>query len=149
VKGRWCYSYRAIDRVGNLVDTMLSETRDMDAAKRFFRQAVAVVGRRPARVTTDGHDAYPRAIRETVGTKVRHRHSAYLNTRLEQYHRGIKQRSTHAGFRERLSRFCRAYEELRHQFQCRRRMGQRVRLEDQRRLHFARLVELQLLMIVA
>jgi hypothetical protein len=31
----------------------------------------------------------------------------------------------------------------------RRRMGQRVRLEDQRRLHRARLVELQLLMIVA
>jgi transposase-like protein len=36
VKGRWCYLYRAIDRDGNLVDTMLSETRDMAAAKRFF-----------------------------------------------------------------------------------------------------------------
>jgi len=28
--------YRAIDADGNLVDSMLSETRDMDAAKRFF-----------------------------------------------------------------------------------------------------------------
>ena len=27
-KGRWHYLYRAIDRDGNLVDTMLSETRD-------------------------------------------------------------------------------------------------------------------------
>jgi putative transposase len=54
---------------------MLSETRDMEAAKRFFRQARAVVGSAPARVTTDGHDAYPRAIRETLGTKVMHRHS--------------------------------------------------------------------------
>ena len=26
VEGRWCYLYRAIDRDGNLVDTMLSET---------------------------------------------------------------------------------------------------------------------------
>jgi putative transposase len=65
VKGRWCYLYRAIDWDGNLVDTMLSETRDMEAAKRFFRQARAVVGSAPTRVTTDGHDAYPRAIRET------------------------------------------------------------------------------------
>ena len=40
VKGKWCYLYRAIDRDGNLVDSMLSEKRDMEAAKRFFKQAV-------------------------------------------------------------------------------------------------------------
>jgi len=33
VDGRWCYLYRAIDADGTLVDSMLSETRDMDAAK--------------------------------------------------------------------------------------------------------------------
>src|SRR5215217_3627523 len=33
VRGRWCYLYRAIDRDGNLVDTMLSEHRDMAAAQ--------------------------------------------------------------------------------------------------------------------
>jgi transposase-like protein len=38
VKGKWCYLYRAIDRDGNLVDSMLSATRDMDAAQRFFSQ---------------------------------------------------------------------------------------------------------------
>ena len=32
VKRKWCYLYRAIDREGNLVDSMLSETRDMAAA---------------------------------------------------------------------------------------------------------------------
>jgi putative transposase len=47
VKGKWCYLYRAIDRDGNLVDSMLSEKRDMDAAKRFFKQAVDVVGHSP------------------------------------------------------------------------------------------------------
>ena len=40
VHGRWCYLYRAIDRDGNLTDTMLSATRDMRAAQRFFRSAL-------------------------------------------------------------------------------------------------------------
>jgi putative transposase len=35
VHGKWCYLYRAIDRDGNLVDSRLSEKRDMEAAKRF------------------------------------------------------------------------------------------------------------------
>ena len=61
VHGAWKYLYRAIDRDGALVDVMLSEHRDLAAAKRFFRSAKAVTGVIPDRVTTDGHDAYPRA----------------------------------------------------------------------------------------
>jgi putative transposase len=60
VHGKWCYLYRAIDRDGNLVDSRLSETRDLAAAKYFFQQALSVVGHAPERVTTDGHDSYPR-----------------------------------------------------------------------------------------
>ena len=41
-------------------------------------------------MTTDGHDSYPRAIRTTLGTGVRHRDSQYLDNRLEQDHRGSK-----------------------------------------------------------
>ncbi|MBT6193429.1 MAG: IS6 family transposase, partial [Proteobacteria bacterium] len=37
IKGKDCYLYRAVDRAGNLVDCMLSETRDIGAAKRFLR----------------------------------------------------------------------------------------------------------------
>ncbi len=88
VNGTWCYLYRAIDRDGNLVAVRLSETRDMDGAKQCFTQASQVVGHTPQRVTTDGHDAYPRAIRETLGSDVVHRTSPYLNNRLEQDHRG-------------------------------------------------------------
>ena len=73
VSSQWCYLYRAIDREGNLVDSMLSETRDMDAAQRFFRQARVIAGQTPERVTTDGHTAYPRAIRETLSEKIEHR----------------------------------------------------------------------------
>src|SRR5215212_4792308 len=79
VKGRWCYLYRAIDRDGNLVDSMLSATRDMDAAQQFFRSARSMANSVPTQVTTDGHDSDPRAIRETLGTKVKHRCSAYAN----------------------------------------------------------------------
>jgi transposase-like protein len=83
VDGRWCYLYRAMDADENLVDSMLSATRDMDAAKRFFTRARAVVSHAPEKVTTDGHDAYPRAIRETLSPQVRQRTSRYLNNRLE------------------------------------------------------------------
>src|SRR5260370_38014056 len=61
VKGKWCYLYRAIDRDGNLVDSLLSEKQDMEAAKCFFKQAIEVAGQAPARVPTDGHASYPRA----------------------------------------------------------------------------------------
>ena len=64
VAGRWCYVYRAIDRSGALVDVLFSERRDMAAAKAFFRSAKAVTGITPDRVTTDGHDSYPRAIQD-------------------------------------------------------------------------------------
>lgn len=78
---------------------MLSEKRDMEAAKRFFKQAVDVVGHAPERVTTDGHDSYPRAIRETLGSEVIHRCNPYLNNRLEQDHCGINRVSRYFGSR--------------------------------------------------
>jgi len=92
VNGRWRYRYRAVDRAGNLVEALLSERRDMDAARRFFRQALAVAGELPEQVTTDGHDAYPRTIHETLDETVIHRTSRDKNKRIEQDHRGIKQR---------------------------------------------------------
>jgi putative transposase len=81
VNGQWRYLYRAIDRTGALVDVMFSEHRDMAAAKAFFRSAKTVTGVTPERVTTDGHDSYPRAIRTTLGESVQHRTSRYLNNR--------------------------------------------------------------------
>ena len=112
----WCYLYRAIDREGSLVDSMLSETRDMDAAQRFFRQARVVAGKVPERVTTDGHTSYPRAVRDTLGEEVEHRSNQYLNKRVEQDHRGIKQRyypMRGFGNFDAAARFCRAFDKLR------------------------------------
>jgi len=136
VDGRWCYLYRAIDRDGNLVEALLSEQRDMDAAQRCFAQALDLVGQAPEKVTTDGHDAYPRAIRETLGDGVTHRTSRYKNNRIEQDHRGIKQRYyPMRGFGSFASaaRFCTAFEEQRQYFRAVPRSGQPVSLAERRR----------------
>jgi putative transposase len=111
VRGQWRYLYRAVDRNGNLIDTMLSEHRDMKAVQAFFRSAKATMGSRPDRVTTDGHGSYPRAIRSVLGKKVRHRTSSYLHNRIEQ---------------DAADRFCREHDELHHLLRLRRRHNQTV-----------------------
>jgi putative transposase len=129
VQGRWCYLYRAIDRDGNLVDMMLSESRDMKAAQAFFRSAKATTGFTPDRVTSDGHGSYPRAIWSTLGRRVLHRTSAYLNNRLEQDHRGIKGRiRCMRGFKthDAADRFYREHDELRDFLRARSRHNQCV-----------------------
>jgi putative transposase len=99
-----------------MVDVRLSETRDMEAAQGFFHAAKAVTDVTPERVTTDGHDSYPRAIRTELGEGVQHRTNRYLNNRIEQDHRGIKARyGPMRGFKSHTSavRFCLSFDELR------------------------------------
>jgi transposase-like protein len=64
----------------------------MAATKALLESAKMVTGIIPGRVITDGHDSYPRAIRTTLGACVRQRDGQYLNNRLEQDHRGVKDR---------------------------------------------------------
>jgi transposase-like protein len=140
VDGRWCYVYRALDSTGALVDVLFSERRDMKAARAFFRSARAVTGITPDRVTTDGHDSYPRAIRTELGKGVRHRTSRYLNNRLEQDHRGLKGRyRPMRGFEcpRSAARFCRGHDELRNVLRPRSRHDQHVPA-DRRRVLFLR-----------
>jgi putative transposase len=92
IQGWWQYLYRATDRDGNLVDVRLGATRDFTAAEAFLRSAWTVTGVTPARITTDRHDAYPRAIRNGFGDQMMHRTNRYFNNHLEQDHRGIKRR---------------------------------------------------------
>jgi putative transposase len=141
VRGRWAYLYRAIDRDRNLVDTMLSEHRDMAAAQTFIRSAKAATGITPERVTTDGHGCYMRAIRSTLGRRVVHRTSAFKNNGLEQDHRGVKGRTRcMRGFKSFTSaeRFCRGYDELRHVLRYPTHHNQPVPASRRRLLHLRR-----------
>jgi transposase-like protein len=69
VKGRWTYLYRAVDRLGQTVDFLLSERRDVMAAKRFFSKAIKKHGT-PRVITLDAYAASHRAVTElkSMGT---------------------------------------------------------------------------------
>ena len=142
VGGHWRYLYRAIDRDGNLLDSMLSEQRDRAAARRFLRRLVDIAMRKPLRLTTDQHPAYGKAVRWILGRKVLHRQNQYLNNRVEQDHRAIKQRyypMLGFGQMESATRFCAAFEELRQYLRIRRRPGeQQVSLRERRHIFDAR-----------
>jgi putative transposase len=138
VQGTWHYLYRAVDRDGNLVDVRLRNTRDMAAAEAFFRSAWTVTGVMPERITTDGHDAYPRALRNVFGDGVMHRTNRYLNNHLEQDHRGIKQRYRPlCGFKhaQRAARFCRLFDEIRAFLRPQSQRNQSLSLAQRRRIH--------------
>ncbi|MGK7912083.1 MAG: DDE-type integrase/transposase/recombinase [Synechococcus sp.] len=61
---------RAIDSDGNLVDSRLSQTQDMEAAKAFFQQALEVAEEPPEHVVTDDYGPYLKAIKEELGKEV-------------------------------------------------------------------------------
>ena len=96
VRGRWTYLYRAVDKHGHTVDFLLSEHRDIAAAKRFFTRAIKQHGV-PEKITLDGYPATHTAIAELkqdgvlrLETKIWT--SKYLNNIIEQDHRRVKQR---------------------------------------------------------
>ncbi len=96
VKGRWTYLYRAVDKQGRTVDFLLSEHRDVAAAKRFFRKGIRRKGT-PRVITLDAYAASHRAVRELkseghLPRRVRLRSCKYLNNIVEQDHRRVKQR---------------------------------------------------------
>ncbi|KMY49697.1 IS6 family transposase [Peribacillus loiseleuriae] len=98
VKGQWMYLYRAVDSEGNTIDFCLSESRDKQAAKCFFKKALAFSHvSKPRVITVDKNPAYPIAIQELQEEKqmpegIQLRQVKYLNNIVEQDHRFIKKR---------------------------------------------------------
>jgi transposase-like protein len=59
------YLYRAVDSEGNTIDFFLSESRDKQGAKRFFKKALAASHVcKPRVITVDKNPSYPVAIQE-------------------------------------------------------------------------------------
>jgi len=100
IGGRWVYLYRAVDSRGKTVESYLSHTRDISAAKAFFRRALRHHGQ-PRTITLDGFEPSHAALRR-MGMRnefnyrwdnpVKIRSCQYLNTVVEQDHRRIKAR---------------------------------------------------------
>lgn len=92
------YLYRAVDERGKTVESHLSRTRDIAAAKAFFRKALKRHGE-PRTITLDGFEPSHSALRR-MGMRnefnfrwenpVKIRCCPYLNNVVEQDHRRIK-----------------------------------------------------------
>jgi putative transposase len=92
VKGQWRYLYRAVDKMGQTIDFLLTEERDEQAAKRFLTKAIRRNGV-PEKITIDGSVANEAAIKSYNaghGTTIAIRKIKYLNNIVEQDHRGVK-----------------------------------------------------------
>jgi transposase, IS6 family len=96
IKGEWMYLYRAVDSQGDTLDFHLSATRDAQAAKHFFSQALAASHTvSPRVITVDKNAAYPKAFHElkvegAIPTSSTLRQNTYLNNLIEQDHRFIQ-----------------------------------------------------------
>ena len=96
VKGKWKYLYRAISRLGNTIDFMLSASRNQRAAYRFFKKILKKQDS-PEIINTDKNPAYPLVIKQLKSENFLKqttifKRNKYLNNILEQDHRFIKKR---------------------------------------------------------
>ncbi len=62
IAGRWVYLYRVIDQVGQVIDVLVSEKRDLAATRRFFTRALTTTKITPVEVITDKAAVYPRVL---------------------------------------------------------------------------------------
>lgn len=95
VGGQWKYLYRAVDKLGQTVDFLLTAHRDVTAARRFFERAIDL-HELPASITIDKSGANTAAVRGIIadsGVPIELRQSKYLNNIVEQDHRAIKRRT--------------------------------------------------------
>jgi len=96
VAGAWAYLYRAIDKIGDTIDFMLSPRRTAKPAKRFLGKALRLrEDCPPESINTDQNEAYGKAIRAlkragALNKDVAHRQAKYLNNRIEADHGGLK-----------------------------------------------------------
>ena len=81
VAGVWRYVYRAIDEHIQVIDVLVSQRRDIAAARRFFIAAIDAHGE-PGEVVTDRAAALAHVIVELMPDAM-HRTEQYANNRIE------------------------------------------------------------------
>ncbi|MFF8919344.1 IS6 family transposase, partial [Streptomyces sp. NPDC015032] len=99
VNGKMRYLWRAVDQEGNVLDVLVTNTRDTAAARRFFRKLLKGTEAVPRVIVTDKLRSYGAAHRGAMPS-VEHRSSKYLNNRAENSHIPTRERErSMKGFR--------------------------------------------------
>ncbi|QGK75269.1 IS6 family transposase [Flavobacterium sp. SLB02] len=94
VKGIWCYLYRAVDKLGNTVDFLLTRKRQRMSAQLFLIKAINN-NCRPRVINIDKSSSNTAAIKvynKRSFSKIKIRQCKYGNNIVEQDHRFIKWR---------------------------------------------------------
>jgi transposase-like protein len=90
VPGSWRYVDRAVDRYGQVIDVLVSEKRDLEAATAFFTNAIRSHGA-PAEITTDRAHALVWVVADLLPAAL-HDTTQYANNRVETDHGHLKAR---------------------------------------------------------
>jgi putative transposase len=96
IGGEQKYLWRAVDEHGHVLDILLQEQRDTDAAERFFRTLLGHAGAPPERIVTDRLGSYGAALQRLpeldAVEHLRVHSAARRNNRAEQSHQPTRLR---------------------------------------------------------
>jgi len=90
-KGKKHWRWRAVDRDGLVLDLLVQERRNQEAAERFLRRVLEGEGTAPRVVITDNLASYPPALKRVLPQTEHRRHNG-LNNRAEHAHRPVRKR---------------------------------------------------------
>lgn len=96
INGVQHYLWRAVDQDGNVLDILLQDRRDQQAAKKFFRKLLKQQGFAPRVLVTDKLKSYGAAKRELL-PNTDHRQHKGLNNRAENSHQPTRTRERRMG----------------------------------------------------
>jgi putative transposase len=91
IKGRKRWLWRAVDSDGLVLDILVQERRNREAAECFLRRVLAGEEQAPRVVVTDKLASYPPALRRVL-PQTEHRRHKGLNNRAENSHRPVRKR---------------------------------------------------------
>jgi putative transposase len=91
INGRKHWLWRAVDQEGVVLDILLQERRNQEAAEAFLRRVVGGCGYQPRAVIADKLASYPPALGRVL-PGVEHRRHNGLNIRAENSHRPTRRR---------------------------------------------------------
>ncbi len=91
IKGTKHWRWRAVDQDGLVLDMLVQQRRNQEAAERFLRRVLDGEEQAPRVVVTDRLASYPPAVRRVL-PGVEHRRHKGLNNRAENSHRPVRKR---------------------------------------------------------